>query len=71
MEKKALLGFPLLVRGSIVPKELTPKQVCNYLGIMGCDWGTKELELIFRLSALEAQAGPLPDFLVTHDQQGQ
>lgn len=55
MEKKPLLAFPLPVKGCIVPKELTAKQVCNYLGIMGCDWGTKELELIFfRLSALEA-----------------
>lgn len=71
MGKKTLLGLPLPSKGHIVPKELTAKQVCNYLGIMGCDWGTKELELIFRLSALEAEAGPLPDFLVTHDQQGQ
>lgn len=55
-EKKTLLAFLLPLKGRIVPKELTAKQICNYPGIMGCDWGTKELELIFffRLSALEA-----------------
>lgn len=46
-EKKTLLAFPLPLKGHIVPKELTAKQICNYSGIMGCDWGTKELELIF------------------------
>lgn len=46
-EKKTLLAFLLLLKGRIVPKELTAKQICNYPGIMGCDWGTKELELIF------------------------
>jgi len=55
LEKKTLLAFSLPIKGRIVPKDLTAKQVCNYPGIMGCDWGTKELELIFfSLSALEA-----------------
>lgn len=46
-EKKTLLAFPLPIKGCIVPKELTEKQDCNYPGIMGCDRGTKGLELIF------------------------
>lgn len=52
-EKKTLLAFLLLFKGRIVPKELTAKQICNYPGIMGCDWGTKELELIFFFSGFQ------------------
>lgn len=52
-EKKTLLALLLLLKGRIVPKELTAKQICNYPGIMGCDWGTKELELIFFFSGFQ------------------